>query len=70
MKKDDDFLTNITEDLPIIPFLPGDAELKAEDKVELAAPEPGHSVLVQGHAQALPAHAEHESATFGFCNSE
>ncbi len=67
MKTDDDFLNNITDDLHIGPcFLPGDAELKAEDKVKLAAPEPGHCVLVQGHAQALPAHAEHESATFGF----
>jgi hypothetical protein len=70
MKKDD-ILNNITDDLYIIPCsLPGDTELKAEDKVELAAPEPGHGVLVQGHAQALPTHAEHESATFGFCNSE
>ena len=41
---------------------PGDAQLEAEDHVELLALEPGHGVGVLGHGQRLTADAEHESS--------
>ena len=41
---------------------PGDAQLEAEDHVELLALEPGHCVGVLGDGQRLTADAEHEPA--------
>ena len=38
-----------------------DAQLEAEDHVELPVPEPGHGVGVESHVEALPAHPETEA---------